>query len=123
MPDPRENPHADTRLLSPDAAAESLTSDSPDAPMPTPATPLTDSPLPVGIWEAAPGVDVDVEVEELFVVLSGRGTVEFADGSTLDLVPGAVVHLHEGDHTTWRVTETLRKVYVQLPARSEEGPR
>ncbi len=37
--------------------------------------------LEVGIWEMTPGVMSDVEAEELFVVLSGAATVEFADGT------------------------------------------
>jgi uncharacterized cupin superfamily protein len=54
----------------------------------------------------------DVEVDEVFVVLSGAGDVTFEDGSTLPLAPGTVVRLREGDRTVWRVTHTLRKLYV-----------
>ncbi|MGB3480615.1 MAG: cupin domain-containing protein [Mycobacterium sp.] len=69
--------------------------------------------LELGIWEMTPGVMTDVEVEELFIVLSGSATVEFADGSpTLVLGPGDMARLAAGAQTTWTVTETLRKVYV-----------
>ena len=69
--------------------------------------------LEVGVWEMTPGVMTDVEADELFVVLSGSATVEFADGSaTLHLGPGDVVRLAEGAQTVWTVTETLRKVYL-----------
>lgn len=69
--------------------------------------------LEVGIWEMTPGVMTDVEADEVFVVLSGSATVEFADGSpTLHLAPGDVVRLAEGAETVWTVTETLRKVYL-----------
>jgi uncharacterized cupin superfamily protein len=51
-------------------------------------------------------------MDEVFVVLSGAGDVTFEDGSTLPLAPGTVVRLREGDRTVWRVTHTLRKLYV-----------
>lgn len=69
--------------------------------------------LEVGVWEMTRGVMRDVEADELFVVLSGSATVEFADGtSPLQLGPGDVVRLAEGSETVWTVTETLRKVYL-----------
>jgi uncharacterized cupin superfamily protein len=69
--------------------------------------------LEVGVWEMSPGVMTDVEADEVFVVLSGAATVEFADGSpTLTLGPGDVVRLTAGAETVWTVTETLRKVYL-----------
>jgi uncharacterized cupin superfamily protein len=66
----------------------------------------------VGLWEMAPGVDHDTEADEVFIVLSGRGRIDFEDGSTVDLAPGVCVRLYAGDRTTWTVTESLRKVYV-----------
>lgn len=66
----------------------------------------------VGIWEMTPGTVTDVEAEEVFVVLSGRATVEFEDGERLELTPGRVVALAGGERTTWTVHQTLRKVYV-----------
>ena len=68
----------------------------------------------VGLWEMAPGVDHDTEVDEVFVVLAGRGTVLFEDGERVELRPGVAVRLRAGEQTTWTVTETLRKVYVAL---------
>jgi uncharacterized cupin superfamily protein len=65
-----------------------------------------------GIWQITPGVATDVEVDEVFVVLSGRATVEIEGGPTLELAPGTVGTLRAGDRTVWRVHETLRKVYV-----------
>jgi uncharacterized cupin superfamily protein len=64
-----------------------------------------------GIWQMTPGVVTDVEADEVFVVVSGRATVEFADGTVLELGPGDVGVLTEGAETTWTVHETLRKVY------------
>ena len=66
----------------------------------------------VGIWELTEGVVRDTEVEEIFVVLSGSGQIDFEDGRTLLLQPGTAVRLHEGQRTTWTITEALRKVYV-----------
>jgi uncharacterized protein len=66
----------------------------------------------VGIWEMTRGVARDTESEEIFIVLSGSGVVEFADGSQVELRPGTAVRLHEGEHTRWTVTERLRKVYI-----------
>ena len=68
----------------------------------------------VGLWEMAPGTDHDTEVDEVFVVLAGQGTVTFEDGEAIDLAPGVAVRLRAGERTTWVVTETLRKVYVAV---------
>ena len=69
--------------------------------------------IEVGVWEMTEGGMRDVEVNELFVVVSGSATVEFADGSpALRLGPGDVVRLASGTETVWTVTETLRKVYL-----------
>jgi uncharacterized cupin superfamily protein len=68
----------------------------------------------VGLWGMEPGVDHDTEVDEVFVILAGRGTVEFEDGEVVTLAPGVAVRLHAGERTTWTVTESLRKVYVAL---------
>ncbi|HET8927990.1 MAG TPA: cupin domain-containing protein [Microbacterium sp.] len=68
----------------------------------------------VGVWEHSPGVSTDVEVDEVFVVLSGAGELTF-DAPALapvPLAPGVVVRLTEGMRTTWTVTETIRKVYI-----------
>jgi len=67
----------------------------------------------IGVWEMSPSVSTDVEVDEFFIVLSGRATVAFADGSpVLYLQAGTVGHLAAGMATTWSVTETLRKIYI-----------
>ncbi len=66
----------------------------------------------IGIWEMSVGAARDTEVDEIFVVLSGRGTVLFEDGESIDLSPGTAVLLTAGQRTTWQVHETLRKVYV-----------
>lgn len=75
----------------------------------------------LGVWEAGPGTETDIEVDEVFVVLAGAATVEVADGPTLELRPGTVVRLHAGDRTTWTVAETLRKLYVALDESTGAG--
>lgn len=83
-----------------------------------PATGVRDLPAPpgleVGIWEHSVGTSTDVEVDEVFVVLSGRATIACDQGPTIDIGPGDVVTLAEGTATTWTIHETLRKVYVTL---------
>lgn len=67
----------------------------------------------VGVWEMTPGVATDVEVDEVFIVLTGSATIEFGNGSpTLQVGAGDVVRLAAGAATTWTVTETLRKIYL-----------
>jgi uncharacterized protein len=94
-----------TRLLTTDALAADL---GPDRTLP-----LADlGEVAVGVWEMAPGTEDDTEVDEVFVVLAGRGTVAFEDGEVVELAPGVAVRLTAGERTTWTVTEALRKVYV-----------
>ncbi|MFJ8079450.1 cupin domain-containing protein [Streptomyces sp. NPDC096205] len=65
-----------------------------------------------GIWQITPGVVTDTEADELFVVISGRATVEVDNGPTLEVGPGDMAILRAGDRTTWTVHETLRKAYA-----------
>lgn len=70
-----------------------------------------------GVWEITEGVVTDVEQDELFVVVSGRATVEVEGGETLELAPGTLGILARGARTTWTVHETLRKVFqITMPA-------
>lgn len=71
--------------------------------------------LEVGVWQHGAGVSRDVEADEVFVVLSGRATVEVEDGPVLEVGPGDVGLLAAGSRTTWTVHEPLRKVYVIRP--------
>ncbi|GAA5007421.1 cupin domain-containing protein [Kitasatospora paranensis] len=65
-----------------------------------------------GLWQITPGVVTDTEADELFVVLSGRATIEVEGGPTLEVGPGDAAVLRAGDRTTWTVHETLRKAYA-----------
>jgi hypothetical protein len=64
-----------------------------------------------GVWQVTPGVVTDTEADELFVVLSGRATIEVEGGPTMAVGPGDACLLRAGDRTRWTVHETLRKVY------------
>jgi len=69
-----------------------------------------------GVWQITAGTVTDVEADELFVVVSGRATVEVEDGATLELAPGVMGVLARGARTTWTVHEPLRKVFqITLP--------
>lgn len=113
-----------TALLVDDAqhlALEHLALDAEDVLAGAPTTghaPLhSDAGVEVGIWEITSGVVTDIEVDEVFVVLSGRGRLEFEDGSGILMAAGTVVLLKAGDRTKWFIYETLRKVYVALPVK------
>jgi uncharacterized cupin superfamily protein len=68
--------------------------------------------MEVGIWEHSVGTSTDVEIEEIFVVLAGRGRVTCDQGGVIDLAPGVVGLLPAGARTTWEITEPLRKVWI-----------
>ena len=90
-------------------AADVLTADlGPDRTLPLGEVGETE----VGVWSMEPGTEHDTETDEVFVVLAGQGTVTFDDGEVVELRPGVAVRLRAGEHTTWAVSETIRKVYV-----------
>ena len=107
------------RLLSPDVTAAALTHEPLPADEVVAGTPTagvlsldTVGGTEVGLWEMAVGTARDTEVDEVFVIVSGRGHVTFDDGERIDLAPGVAVRLTAGERTVWAVTETLRKVWV-----------
>jgi uncharacterized cupin superfamily protein len=77
------------------------------------ASPIAELPgLEVGVWGHTPGSSTDVEADEVFVVLAGRATIAFDDGTVLEVGPGDVGVLPAGAATRWTIHEELRKVYV-----------
>jgi uncharacterized cupin superfamily protein len=68
--------------------------------------------LAAGVWEHTAGTSTDVEVDEVFVVLSGRATIHVEGQAALEVGPGDVGVLTAGARTRWVVHEALRKVYV-----------
>lgn len=115
---PRMLPIVGTAITDADLALthHPLPADEVVAGAPTTATTVLDDTgdREIGIWEMTPGAARDTEVDELFVVLSGRARIAFEDPSLADLElgPGSVVRLAQGMRTTWTVTQTLRKVYI-----------
>jgi len=73
---------------------------------------VDDDHLGIGIWEHTSGASSDVEVDEVFVVLAGRATIEVAGGPTLSVGAGDVGVLEAGAATTWTVHEDLRKIFI-----------
>lgn len=68
---------------------------------------------PFGLWELTEGTVTDVEQDEVFVVLSGRGTLTVQDPpATVALEPGVVCRLQAGMRTHWDVSEAIRKLYL-----------
>lgn len=67
--------------------------------------------LTTGVWEHSKGISTDIESDEVFVILSGKGRI-FVDDSVLELYPGVVGVLHAGSCTRWEIDEPIRKVYV-----------
>lgn len=104
---------AAARLVTADVLATELVPDGLSQALATSSTSLTGlSEVEFGLWEAGPGTDGDVEVDEVFLVLAGRGSVYFDDDSSIELRPGVLVRLVAGDRTRWEITERLRKLYV-----------
>jgi hypothetical protein len=70
--------------------------------------------VPCGLWEHAVGESTDVEVHEVFVVLSGRARIEIEGQADLEIGPGDVVELAAGARTRWHVSEQLRKFWIAV---------
>ena len=69
--------------------------------------------LSTGVWTHDVGVTDGGDFgAEVFVVLSGRGTVTDQHGGRIDLAPGVIGVLDAGDLTHWEITEPLRKVWI-----------
>lgn len=68
-----------------------------------------------GLWEMSAGAMRDVEGDEVFLVISGRGRIEFDEParSPMELRPGSLVRLEEGMKTRWYIDEgPLRKLFI-----------
>lgn len=108
---------AGTRLICADVFTEQLDARDAPTPMPMPMPTFSRALATVnaevlGLWDAAPGCLSEVESDEVFLILSGSGTLTFEDSSTIDLKSGVLVRLYEGDRTTWDVRSRLRQLYL-----------
>lgn len=68
-----------------------------------------------GLWEMNAGAMRDVESEEVFLVIRGRGRIEFDEPALpkIELSPGMLVRLEDGMKTRWFIDEApLRKLYI-----------
>jgi uncharacterized cupin superfamily protein len=70
--------------------------------------------LAVGVWEHSVGTSTATEIDEVFVVISGRGRITDEEGNVIELAPGVVGVLSAGARTTWEITEPIRKVWITL---------
>ena len=70
--------------------------------------------IEVGIWEHSAGTSTDIEVDEVFIVISGSATIDFINpkSPSLTVVAGDVVRLTAGTQTRWTVPQKLRKIYL-----------
>jgi uncharacterized cupin superfamily protein len=77
-----------------------------------------------GAWEATPGsfLGENADFGEYMYVLRGEGTVTSADGEILELRAGVSFVARPGWRGSWRVRETIRKIYViwRTPLRMTE---
>ncbi len=68
-----------------------------------------------GLWEMSPGAMRDVEGDEVFLVISGAGRIEFDDPAQepVVLAPGSLVRLTAGMKTRWYIDKApLRKMFI-----------
>lgn len=68
-----------------------------------------------GLWEMSTGAMRDVEGDEVFLVISGAGRIEFDDPAQepVVLAPGSLVRLTAGMKTRWYIDKApLRKLFI-----------
>lgn len=74
---------------------------------------VDDGELQIGVWAAAPGTfgGSTGASDEVMLMVAGRATVAYADGS-FDLVPGALWSTPHDWDSQWTVHQEIRKMYV-----------
>lgn len=65
-----------------------------------------------GVWQAEPGTHANLPGQETVVILAGKATVTGESGDSIDVAAGDLVFIDAGEVATWKVHETIRKVFV-----------
>ncbi|GGC36834.1 hypothetical protein GCM10010974_19010 [Brevibacterium sediminis] len=68
-----------------------------------------------GLWEMSAGAMRDIEGDEVFLVISGTGRIEFDEPlrDPIELAPGSLVRLDDGMKARWYIDGTpLRKLFI-----------
>lgn len=78
-----------------------------------------DGTVTIGVWECTPGEFTATRngYSEVAHIISGACSITNPDGSVTEHGPGDLVVTNAGWAGTWRVTETVRKLWIiQRPA-------
>ncbi len=66
----------------------------------------------LGIWQCTPGTFSCTEKgDELQTIISGKLTLISEDGQRQGFGPGDSIYTTKGQHLTWKITETVQKVF------------
>jgi uncharacterized protein len=69
-----------------------------------------------GVWKCTVGTVTDIEEDEMFTIIEGKGSVSIEGGPTLQLSPGTVGFFQKGAKTTWVIEEDILKTYqITMP--------
>ncbi|WP_193096477.1 cupin domain-containing protein [Brevibacterium sp. FME17] len=108
-------PIEDWQRVDGSAGADEENSAAPDEPTTAFAQLGTITGADYGLWEMSAGDMRDIEGEEVFLVVSGTGRIEFdeSDLPPIELSSGTLVRLEDGMKTRWYVNEApLRKLFI-----------
>ncbi|WP_159706607.1 cupin domain-containing protein [Arthrobacter sp. 18067] len=78
-----------------------------------------------GRWSAQPGTFALERhgVDEICVILRGKGSVTSEDGDTQSFEAGSTVVLPDGWRGTWTTEETIEKVFIMVAAPHDKATR
>lgn len=70
------------------------------------------TPSRLGIWMCTPGTFRCIEKgDELQTVIEGKLSLIVDDGSSYDFEPGDSFYTQKGERVTWKIVETVKKVF------------
>lgn len=69
-----------------------------------------------GVWECDPGTFSTARdgTSEICQITSGRATITGDDGVVAEIGPGSTLVLPDGWSGTWKIHETVRKLYLMI---------